>query len=176
GRMAGPVFRATFPSDPGPAIVRRCDLERLALRAEVVNELTTLLSSPHTLDEVFAAFAGGIARLVRFDSISIALLDTERGTFESFDLAAGALRGSPAPGTSTPLEGTVLERVVATAVPVSIDDLDRDDTPQLSRRVFLERGYRAVTFVPLSSGTALGAVALATTRPGALGDADLEAG
>jgi len=174
GRLTASVLPASFPRELGAAIDRRCDLERLASRAEVVNELTTLLSSPHTLDEVFAAFAGGIARLVRFDSISIALLDTERGTFESFDLAAGALRGSPAPGTSTPLEGTLLERVVATGVAVRIDDLERDETPEVSRRVFLERGYRAVTFVPLSSGTVFGAVALATTRPGALGDADLE--
>ena len=174
GRLTASVLPASFPRELGAAIDRRCDLERLALRAEVVNELTTLLSSPHTLDEVFATFAGGIARLVRFDSISIALLDTERGTFESFDLAAGALRGSPAPGTSTPLEGTVLERVVATGVPVRIDDLERDEAPEVSRRVFLERGYRAVTFVPLSSGTVFGAVALATTRPGALGDGDLE--
>ena len=40
--------------------------------------------------------------------------------------------------------------------------------------MFVDRSYRAVTFVPLSSGTVFGAVALATTRPGALRDADLE--
>ena len=98
----------------------------------------TLLASPHTLEEVFAAFADGVARLVRFDAISVALLDAERGAFESFDLAAGALRGSPAPGTWTPLEGTLLERVVATGAPVRIDDLEHDETPEASRRVFAD--------------------------------------
>src|SRR5438093_523434 len=88
--------------------------------------------------------------------------------------AAGALRGSPAPGTWTPLEGTLLERVLATGAPVRIDDLEHDETPEASRRVFADRGYRALTLVPLSSGTVFGAVALATTRPGALRDADLE--
>src|SRR6266850_1122549 len=87
---------------------------------------------------------------------------------------AGALGGSPAPGTWTPLEGTLLERVVATGAPVRIDDLEHDETPEASRRVFADRGYRALTLVPLSSGTVFGAVALATTRPGALRDVDLE--
>jgi two-component system, NtrC family, sensor kinase len=174
GRLTATALPASFPRELGEAIGRRCDLERLARRAEVVNGLITLLASPHTLDEVFAAFAAGVARLVRFDAISIALLDAERGAFESFDLAAGALRGSPAPGTWTPLEGTLMERVVATGAAVRIDDLHRDETPEVSRRMFVDRGYRAVTFVPLSSGTVFGAVALATTRPGALRDADLE--
>ena len=174
GKLTAAALPASFPRELGAAIDRRCDLERLARRAEVVNGLMTLLASPHTLEEVFAAFADGVARLVRFDAISVALLDAERGAFESFDLAAGALRGSPAPGTWTPLEGTLLERVVATGAPVRIDDLEHDDTPEASRRVFADRGYRALTLVPLSSGTVFGAVALATTRPGALRDADLE--
>ena len=174
GKLTAAALPASFPRELGAAIDRRCDLERLARRAEVVNGLMTLLASPHTLEEVFAAFAEGVARLVRFDAISVALLDAERGAFESFDLAAGALRGSPAPGTWTPLEGTLLERVVATGAPVRIDDLEHDETPEASRRVFADRGYRALTLVPLSSGTVFGAVALATTRPGALRDADLE--
>jgi two-component system, NtrC family, sensor kinase len=174
GRLTTAALPASFPRELGAAIDRRCDLERVARRAEVVNGLLTLLASPHTLDEVFAAFAEGVARLVRFDAISVVLLDAERGAFESFDLAAGALRGSPTPGVWTPLEGTLLERVVATGAPLRIDDLEHDETSEASRRVFVDRGYRAVTFVPLSSGTVFGAVALATTRPGALRDADLE--
>jgi signal transduction histidine kinase len=174
GRLRASALPAGFPGELGAAIDRRCDLERLERCAEVVNRLMVLLSSPHTLDTVFATFAEGIGQLVRFDAISIALLDAERGAFESFDLAAGALRGSPPPGTWTPLEGTLLERVVSTGAAVRIDDLERDQTPEVSRRMFVDRGYRAVTLVPLSSGTVFGAVAVATARPGALGDADLE--
>jgi len=174
GRLKASALPASFPRELGAAIDRRAHLEGLARRAEVVNGLMALLSAPHTLDEVFAAFADGVARLVRFDAISVALLDAERGAFESFDLAAGALRGSPPPGTWTPLEGTLLERVVSTGAAVRIDDLERDQTPEVSRRVFVDRGYRAVTLVPLSSGTVFGAVAVATARIGALGDTDLE--
>jgi two-component system NtrC family sensor kinase len=174
GRLKASALPASFPGELGAAIDRRCDLERLERRAEVVNRLMVLLSSPHTLDTVFATFAEGIGQLVQFDAISIALLDAERGAFESFDLAAGALRGTPPPGTWTPLEGTLLERVVSTGAAVRIDDLERDQTPEVSRRVFVDRGYRAVTLVPLSSGTVFGAVVVASTRPGALQDADLE--
>jgi signal transduction histidine kinase len=176
GRV-GKLTAAALPSDLagelGAAIERRCERDRLARRGSVVNGLTALLASPHTLDQVFTAFADGAAKLVRFDSIGVSLLDADRGEFESFDLGVRAPR-EPARGTWTPLAGTLLERVVTTGRAVRVDDLERDPTSDPGRRALAERGYRAATLVPLSSGTVFGAVTVATASPGALDDADLD--
>src|SRR5262249_57503417 len=55
GRLTASALPASFPRELGAAIDRRCDLERLASPAKVVNELTALLSSPPTPDAVFPA-------------------------------------------------------------------------------------------------------------------------
>ena len=97
GRIAGltaATVPAGFPHELGTAIDRRYDRERLALRASVLDRITGLLTSRHTLDEVFAAFAEGAAKLVRFDAINVLLRDAERGEFEVIDLSA---LGGPAP-------------------------------------------------------------------------------
>jgi len=134
-----------------------------------------VLTTRHTLDELFAAFAGGVAKLVAFDSLTMSLLDAERREFELIDVSARGFTSRGPRERWMPLEGTLLGRVVATGGPVRIDDTERDDVPEASRRIFAAEGFRAAAFVPLvSSGHVLGAVVLAARRPRAFDDADIE--
>ena len=175
GGLTAATVPAGFPHELGTAIDCRCDRERMAVRASVLDRITGLLTSRHTLDEVFTAFAEGAAKLVRFDAINVLLLDAERGEFEVIDLSAPGLPAHPPRGTWMALEGTLLARVVAAGARVRVDDLERDPAPEASLRVFAALGYRAVALVPLTSGgTVLGAVTLAVARPGALDDMDLD--
>ena len=175
GGLTAATVPAGLPDALGTAIDRRWDRERLALRASVLDRITGLLTSRHTLDEVFAAFAEGAAKLVRFDAINLLLLDAERGEFEVIDLSAPGSPAHPPRGTWMALEGTLLARVVAAGALVRVDDLERDPAPEASLRVFAGLGYRAVALVPLTSGgTVLGAVTLAAARLGALDDMDLD--
>src|SRR2546428_12695077 len=74
-----------------------------------------------------------------------------------------------------PLAGTLLAELLTRGAPLRVDDVRDGDVPEASRRIFAERGYRAVALVPLASaGGVLGAVTPASARPGAFGDEDVE--
>jgi len=176
----GTLTRATlargFLREFGTAIERAVELRRRTLRMAVLDELTQLLVSRHSLDDVFRAFVEGAAKLVPFDSIAVSLLDAERGEFEVVDIIA---RGLPLGGqrdSRMPLGGTLLEGVIASGAPARVDDLEREPVPEASRRILAAGGYRAAALVPLQAGGGVfGAVTLAAARPRAFDDADVEA-
>src|SRR5206468_186433 len=80
-----------FPQELGEALGHVWRLHRRRLRTSALNELTRLLVSTHSLEDVFRAFAEGVARLVVFDSVAVSLLDSERGEFEVVDIVARSM-------------------------------------------------------------------------------------
>ncbi|PYM90898.1 MAG: hypothetical protein DME04_21145 [Candidatus Rokuibacteriota bacterium] len=169
--LPGPVSR-----ELGKAIDRIWRLERSALRASVLSALIVRLASSRSLDEVFAAFGEGAAKLVPFDSIGVSLLDAERGDFEVIDVLGRAVPALPPRDVRMPLDGSLLSRVVTAGAPLRVDDLARDPRAAASRSALAASGFRAVALVPLATGGAVfGAVTLASARPAAFDDADLEA-
>jgi PAS domain S-box-containing protein len=180
--LSGPpraLGRLTLPGgfgrELGAAIEQVWRLQQHTLRITVLNEITRLLVSGDSLEDVFRRFAAGLARIVAFDSLSVRLVDIERADFEVIAVLAGSdSLVTPADGR-LPLEGTLLARVVALGAPVRVDDLDSPGVPEESRRLLTEHGYRSVLLVPLvSGGGAFGAVTLAARRLAAFDDADVE--
>src|SRR2546428_519648 len=150
-------------------------LHRRRLRTSALTELTRLLVSTYSLEDVFRAFAEGAARLVVFDSVAVSLLDSERGEFEVVDIVARSMPLRVRRDARMPLVGTLLAELLTRGAPLRVDDVRDGDVPEASRRVFAERGYRAVALMPLASaGGVLGAVTLASARPGAFDDEDVE--
>ncbi|MBI2216069.1 MAG: cofactor assembly of complex C subunit B [Candidatus Rokubacteria bacterium] len=148
---------------------------RVSLRMTVLNGLTNLLVSGDSLDDVFRGFAEGLARLVRFDAMAVALIDAERGEAELIDALARATAGVPQRDCRLAVAGTLLAELVRTAAPITIADVDTAGVPPASREAFLARGYRSVLMVPLiSRGGIIGAVILAGERPAAFDDEDAE--
>ena len=115
----------------------------------MVNEITRLLASPHSLDDVFRAFSGGVAKLVAFDSIAVSLLDKEREEFEIVDIVAREVPLRVPRDHRMPLAGTLFAELVAHGAPLRVDDVADARVPEASRRVLAERGYRAVALTPL---------------------------
>ena len=164
-----------FPGELGQALEQVWRLHRRALRMSVLNEIMRLMVSSQSLDDVFRAFAEGAARLVRFDSIGVSLLDAERREFEIVDVVARTLPLGAARDARMPVDGTLLAEVAAGGAPVRVDDVLRGRVPEASRRAFAEHGWRAVALVPLvAGGGVFGAVTLAAARPGAFDDTDVE--
>ena len=164
-----------FPQELGEALDHVWRLHRRRLRTSALNELTRLLVSTHSLEDVFRAFAEGVARLVVFDSVAVSLLDSERGEFEVVDIVARSMPLRVRRDDRMPLVGTLLAELLTRGAPLRVDDVRDGDVPEASRRVFAERGYRAVALMPLASaGGVLGAVTLASARPGAFDDEDVE--
>ena len=175
-RLASGVLPAAFLRELGTAIERMWQLHERTLRMSVIAEITRLGAGSESRDDVFRAFAEGAARLVRFDSIGVSLLDPERDEFEVLDLPARSIDRGPPRDTTMRLEGTLLQRVVETGVALRIDDTGDPDVPAASREAFGSRGYRAALLVPLTSrGRVFGAVTVVARDPEAFDARDLEA-
>jgi len=164
-----------FGRELGAAIEQVWGLQRRTLRTTMLTEITRLLGSSDSLDEVLSAFAEGLARLVDFDSVAALLLDAERGEFEVLDVTARTVPGRIARDLRLPLERTLLERVVASGSAVRVDDLAAASVPAASRVTLGARGWRSALLVPLvTQGGVFGAVSLVAARPAAFGAADAE--
>jgi signal transduction histidine kinase len=173
-RLRTGALPPAFPRELGAAIERVFGLHEDTLRMAMVAEITRLGAGSESTDDVFRAYTEGVARLVRFDSIGVSLLDPERGEFEIIDLPARSIAGGPRRDTTMALAGTLLERLVAHGAPIRIDDVTSPDVPPASREAFASRGYRAVVLVPLASrGRVFGAVTVAAREPGAFDARDV---
>ncbi|MBI4636504.1 MAG: GAF domain-containing protein [Candidatus Rokubacteria bacterium] len=164
-----------FPRELGIAIDRVWRLQQRTLRTTVLNEITRLLVSSRSEAEVFRVFVEGVAKLVRFDSIGVSLVDAERGEFEIVDVLGQAQAVGARREARMELSATLLAEVLASGSPARVDDLASPAVPERSRRAFADRGHRSAVLVPLVSPRgAFGAVTLASRRPGAFDDADVE--
>ena len=175
GSLTAAALPAELSVELAAALEQLGERELRARRDSAVAGITLVLAARHTIDDLFAAFAAGASSLVRFDLLTVALLDAERREFELVNVT----RHSPADPRPRerwmPVEGTLLARVLAEGLPVRVDDVQREQVPELTRRNFDAGGFRAAVFVPLvSRGQVLGAVVLAANRARAFGDADAE--
>ena len=177
--LAGPGRPRALPPDVGrelgAAIEQVWRLQQRTLRISVHNEITRLLVSGDAIDDVLTTFASGLARLVSFDSVAVALLDPERPEFEIVDVLARSVPGMPSRDGRMPLDRTLLAQVVASAAPVRVDDTAAPEVPEVSREILTARGFGSALLVPLvSRGGVFGAVTLAARRRAAFDDADVE--
>jgi signal transduction histidine kinase len=166
---------AGFARDLGAALPPAWEFHRRAQRLRVLDDLTRLLVSSDSLDDVYRVFAQGLATLVTFDSVAVSLVDRERGELEVFDIAARGVPGIVPRDGRLPVDGTLLAEVVTTAAPLRVDDLSDPGVPSASRAALGARGWRSAALVPLVSREGVfGAVSLVSARPAAFDERDVE--
>ncbi|HVG79688.1 MAG TPA: GAF domain-containing protein [Patescibacteria group bacterium] len=172
GRLAVPP---EFGRELGAAIEPVWRLQQRTLRMTVLNEITRLLVSSASLDDVLSQFADGLARLVRFDALAVALLDRERGEFEVLDVLARAAPRVAPRDVRMALDKTLLAQLVTSAEPIRVDDVSAAAVPEVSRRLLAERGYSSALLVPLVNRDGVfGSVTLAARARAAFDDTDVE--
>jgi two-component system, NtrC family, sensor kinase len=164
-----------FGREFGTAIEHVWRLHRRTQRITALNEITRLLVSGDSLDDVFRAFVEGLARLVTFDSVAVSLMDPERGEFEVIDVVARSVPRAAPRDVRLPVERTLLEQVIAGGAPLRVDDLEAPSVPSASRATLVARGWRSAVLAPLvTQGGVFGAVTLVSARLAAFDDADVE--
>jgi GAF domain len=174
-RLTRHTLPGAFPRELGSAIAQVWRLHQRTLRLTVLNGITALLVSSESVDQVLRGFAEGLARLVRFDSITLAIVDGERAEIEIVDVLGRITPGVPVRDARVPLAQTLLADMLAKGQPVIADDLASPTVPAASRASFSARGYRSAMLVPLiSHGGAIGAVTLASHGAGAFSAADVD--
>ncbi|HEU5319913.1 MAG TPA: hypothetical protein VFX28_03875, partial [Methylomirabilota bacterium] len=123
---------AGFPRELGTAVAQVWRLHQRTLRTGVLSEITRLLVSGDSLDDVCGAFVAGAASLATFDSLSVVRLDPERAELEVLDVVARAMPGAPARDARLPLEGTLMAELLARGAPRRVDDLAGAGVPAAS--------------------------------------------
>jgi two-component system, NtrC family, sensor kinase len=165
-----------FPRELGTAIDHVWRLHQRTLRISVMNDITRMLVSSDSLDDVLLAFMDGVARLVAFDGLSVHVVDAERGEVEVIDVPARSLASMAPRDTRVPLPGTLVAELLRTGVPLNVPDLSAARVPPASAAALSGEGYRCAMLVPLvSGGGVFGGVVLAATRLAAFTDDDVEA-
>ncbi len=174
-RFRGGALPSSFPLEFGVALEQVWRLNWRTLRLTVINEVTQLTAGAHVLEQVYEAVARALGRLVRFDLLSVTLLDTERGEFQVVTVTPRA-GGSEITTERILPEGTLAQWVLDQRVPRRVDDLDDPAVPPASRELLSRRGLRSAMLAPLvSQGVVIGTLNVAHRAARAFTDADLEA-
>jgi two-component system, NtrC family, sensor kinase len=175
GRLTARTLPASFPRELAVAMRGGWELHQRALVTTTLRDVARLGASSEPLDTVLALFAEGMARLVAYDAIAVALVDAERAELEILDLAARSLGLGARRDERLPLADTLVARVVASGVPLRVDDLAPGSQERAGSARLRARGYRGAALVPLASGGAVfGAVILTTRQPRVFDAPDVE--
>lgn len=179
GMLAGIVIgrlRDGLSTERQNAVARAAEAERfrdeLGQRSDVLeaaNRVARALGSSLELDSAFGAFIRELRGLVPFERTAIVLVDGDTAT-----TMATAGRGANAifpPGSAGPLEGSVLERVLAGQIVVRHDLEEREFAED---DVLLELGLRSELLAPLQLGArTIGMLSLSRTTPDAFTDGEI---
>jgi len=151
----------------------RDEIGRHADQLEVVNRSARALSSSLELDEAFRLFVREVRTALSFDRLALVL--AERGRAVVFANVGVAEQDLFPRGTSVPVEGTILERLLEDARTIVRGDLDTN--PQFpEERELAAAGLRSRVVAPLTStGRTLGMISVSRSEADAFTreDADL---
>ncbi len=136
--------------------------QRRAIHVEVLNAVTEAGSSRRAVDEVVDVFVTGLARLVDFDAIGIAVRDADRDPPESVNLLAGVAPSGERGVLS--LDAALFALVAARIDPLVVADIDAGDLPEATRERLRAEGCRVALLVPLVARGALSGVVLLGAR------------
>jgi hypothetical protein len=114
GALTATAVPAELSLELAAALEQLGEREQRARREAALAEITRVLTARHAIDDLFGAFAAGAAKLVKFDLLTVSLLDTERREFELVSVTPQS-PATPRPRERwMPVEGTLLARVGST--------------------------------------------------------------
>ncbi|HKC75978.1 MAG TPA: GAF domain-containing protein, partial [Chloroflexota bacterium] len=164
GDLTRPVN--TAGADEFRLLARSMDEMRRQLHSQYA--VAAVIGSTLRLDEVFAEFAARVRDLVRFDRLSLVLVEDDGQTVvTAYTNGVGLDRIKP--GTRRPLDGSVYTQAFQTGSCLIQSDLRALPLDELGavERQLLEEGIRAEAIVPFAKSGVSGALNLWSTQPGA---------
>src|SRR5262245_23982423 len=180
GMLSGIIIgrlRDTLGAERSRAEARAAEAERLRDELghrvdvlETANRCARALGSSLELDEAFGAFIRELRGLVPFERTAIVLVEGDTATTMA-TAGLGAADVFP-PGNSDPIEGSLLERVLAGKIVVRRDLTERDSPAD---EQLLALGLRSELVAPLLLGArTIGMLSLSRDRPDAFSEDEVE--
>lgn len=141
--------------------------ERLQ-EAEVISEVSRMVTSTLDIGEVYERFGEEIRKLVPFDQIVISTVDQEAGASTIRYIHGEQMFGRSAPYTM-PLEGSETEQMISLQGSMILGEPTADSPTPVVREAF-RVGMRSGIRVPLvSKGRMIGSIILRSRQPGFYG-------
>ena len=148
--------------------------DELGHRADVLDAASRCaraLSSSLELDEAFDAFIRELRGVVPFDRTAIVLAD--EGRAQVMAVAGAAADQLFPPGTSRPVAGSLLAKMLSSAQTVYREDMSDDRFPEESE--FAELGLRCRVATPLLVGPrAIGMLSIVRAQPSSFAQDEIE--
>jgi signal transduction histidine kinase len=161
--------RSVAEEEAAAAASLRDEVGRRADQLEAVNRCARALGSTLDVNEAFARFLREVRGVLPFERLAIVLSDGT--TVETMAQTEAALFG---PGRESPLEGSLVERVLAEGTTVVRADLAEGPRYPEEER-FLEVGLRSRVAAPLASGARrLGILSVARRAPHAFSQEEVD--
>lgn len=148
---------------------RQSDRLRMVLR--INNAVVAQLE----LEELLRVVSGSLREVLHHDTTGVALYDPENDKLRLVMTDFPEQMELVEQSYLVPLEGTVMGLAFTSGEPVFLDEFDLDRFPSEFTRRSYEAGLRSCGNVPLiAHGRKLGALGVASRRPGAFSAADME--
>jgi PAS domain S-box-containing protein len=164
----GREFHAAYVRDITERKEAEATAKRLAHENVVLAEIGRIISSTFNIEEVYQSFSEKVRELIRFDRITIGLINADGNTI-SFPYAEGLFIPGREPGDIGPLAGSTVEKMLQTHAGM-IFAMESEEEVMSSFPALLSGflcGIRSVLAVPLISGDrVIGTLVLQSTLPG----------
>jgi len=154
-------------------------LSRERDRLQVLLEVNNLLVTNRDLQQLFRGIASALARVIRHDYTSLALVDPATGLLRihalDFPAVAGFGQGLLRPETVVPLDASPSGKCFTTGQPCLLRGADLERFSGEIIAVLRREGVQAICCVPLfSHGRTFGTLNLASRRTDAFAESDIE--
>jgi len=136
----------------------------------LVNNLTKIITSSLNLNEVYQWFTEELRKIMDVDWASVVIIEGDKLRFYAMSSKIDSVWQT---GDVVPLAGTATEYVATTKKPIIEPDLAKKKK-FWTGKYHLERGIRSIVYLPLlARGEAFGALVIASRRPHAYGEKEL---
>ncbi len=137
---------------------RKRDAER-----ELISEINKIIASALDIRDVYKAIAVELGKRINFDRMSIALLQPGNNAITTYAAVTSYGFTELPEGGSYPLEGSILEAVIKSAVPFIIDDTSQQKIAT-DRKLFKEGIMSRVAYPLIYKGQIIGTINLGSRR------------
>ncbi|HEV8441387.1 MAG TPA: GAF domain-containing protein [Methylomirabilota bacterium] len=172
GGLSADTIPPSFPREFGLAMAQVWRLHQRTLRLETINEITSLTATTRSLEHVYRTVAAALSRLIRFDALSVTLIDRERHELRFVEVGAGT---GELHDRRLAMGGTLAEWVAERRRPRRVDDIEDPAVPPVSAELLSQRGFRSAMVAPLvAQDEVIGTLNVGHREPRAFTEADIE--
>lgn len=143
------------------------------LRNEILNNINEVLTSRFEVEDVYRRICDELYKLIKWDRVSIALFEMDKGIVTAFVLSKGYKTEIFPERRNYPYRGSILERIMHTGKPIIIDDTSKGELE--TDKTHLKEGVRSRMAYPLKfRGEIIGSINFSSRKTNSFSEKHFE--